>query len=315
LSTDNPYTPPAETPTLVRATGSNLVLAGRHIRSAALVLDLLILKFVVFFVFVVLGFVSYMTPSLGLSIGLGDRSIIVIAAVLVLVVPPLIHGRYLKANGQTIGKMVLGIRAADLDGNVPSFARLVFVRLLPVTVACLVPPVGWALAVIDALFILRRDRRCLHDLLAGTQVVVISHEQPGAGAGRKAMPVLIRGVALLTVLPVVWSVIMVARIARSPNAKLLISPLFLGSLIASLLGLIAVVQLWRLRPSGRIAAALVWAYMGALFALLGWRELWRFSLRSENLFLASFIVLCAFVCAFLLLPATRRACSRAGGQI
>jgi uncharacterized RDD family membrane protein YckC len=139
LSTDNPYTPPAETPTLVRATGSNLVLAGRHIRSAALVLDLLILNFVVFFVFSMLGFVLYMSPVLGLSIGLGDRSIIVIAAVLVLVVPPLIHGPYLKANGQTIGKMVLGIRAADLDGNVPSFARLVFVRLLPVTVACLAP--------------------------------------------------------------------------------------------------------------------------------------------------------------------------------
>jgi hypothetical protein len=146
-------------------------------------------------------------------------------------------------------------------------------------------------------------------------VVVISHEQPGAGAGRKAMPVLIRGVALLTVFPVVWSVIMVARLARYPDAKLLISPFFLGSLVASLLGLIAVVQLWRLRPSGLIAAALVWSYLSALYALLGWREVWRFPLRRENLFLASFIAVCAVVCAFLLLPATRRACSRAGGRI
>jgi hypothetical protein len=167
--------------------------------------------------------------------------------------------------------------------------------------------------VIDALFILRRDRRCLHDLFAGTQVLVISDERPEAGAGRKAMPVLIRGVALLTVFPLVWSVIMVARLARYPSAKLLVSPLFLGSLIASLTSLIAVVQLWRLRPAGRIAAALVWAYLGALFAHHWW-EVGRASLRGADLFPAPFIVFCALVCAFLLLPATRRACSRAGGQ-
>jgi uncharacterized RDD family membrane protein YckC len=31
--------------------------------------------------------------------------------------------------------------------------------------------IGWIFALVDALFIFREDRRCLHDFIAGTRVV------------------------------------------------------------------------------------------------------------------------------------------------
>jgi uncharacterized RDD family membrane protein YckC len=85
----------------------------------------------------------------------------------------LIHGYYLKTNGQTVGKKLAGIRIAALDGSVPDFATLVVRRYLPITLAAQVPVVGPYLTMVDVLFIFRGDRRCLHDLIAGTKVIKI----------------------------------------------------------------------------------------------------------------------------------------------
>src|SRR5215475_2720262 len=83
----------------------------------------------------------------------------------------LVHGYFLKSNGQTIGKMIIGIRIADLENNVPSFAKVIGLRYLPLSLCTLVPAVGQFLPLIDALFIFRSDRRCVHDLIAGTRVI------------------------------------------------------------------------------------------------------------------------------------------------
>jgi len=45
------------------------------------------------------------------------------------------------------------------------------VRYIPIWIVGLIPGVGIALTILDALFIFRDDRRCIHDLIAGTKVI------------------------------------------------------------------------------------------------------------------------------------------------
>jgi uncharacterized RDD family membrane protein YckC len=89
----------------------------------------------------------------------------------------LVHGYLLMKNGQTIGKYLAGIRIADLRGNTPDFARLILLRYVPMTLMASIPVVGGFLSLIDVLFIFRSDHRCVHDLLAGTKVVIV--KKPG----------------------------------------------------------------------------------------------------------------------------------------
>jgi uncharacterized RDD family membrane protein YckC len=65
--------------------------------------------------------------------------------------------------GQTMGKMLVGARVVTLEGRALSFGRALG-RTVAWVLAAL--PVGAGLAVAA----LRRDRRGLHDLLAGTRV-------------------------------------------------------------------------------------------------------------------------------------------------
>lgn len=83
----------------------------------------------------------------------------------------LIHGFLLKQYGQTVGKKIMGTRITDMRGNLPDFAPLVLKRYLPISVVSIIPIVGPLLTLIDVLFIFRGDRRCVHDLIAGTQVL------------------------------------------------------------------------------------------------------------------------------------------------
>ena len=81
-----------------------------------------------------------------------------------------LHGYLLKNYGQTIGKRVLGIRITTLDGKVPEFWPLIAKRYVPLWIVTYLPFVGTLFPTIDALFIFRKDKRCLHDLIAGTIV-------------------------------------------------------------------------------------------------------------------------------------------------
>jgi uncharacterized RDD family membrane protein YckC len=83
-----------------------------------------------------------------------------------------LHGYMLANSGQTLGKRALGIRIVNVsDGAQTPFATIVTRRLLPQFLAPLIPVVGAILSLVDAVFIFRKDQRCLHDLIAGTKVV------------------------------------------------------------------------------------------------------------------------------------------------
>lgn len=82
----------------------------------------------------------------------------------------LVNGYFLKRDGQTVGKKLLGIKITTLTGAVPDFWPMVAKRYLVFWVITYLPFVGNLIALVDALFIFRDDKRCLHDHLAGTVV-------------------------------------------------------------------------------------------------------------------------------------------------
>lgn len=86
----------------------------------------------------------------------------------------IVHYYFLDRNGQTVGKKVLGIRIEDPQGRLIGAPAIIGKRYLPVTAASLIPLIGGLLVIIDALFIFRKDKRCIHDMIAGTRVVKLS---------------------------------------------------------------------------------------------------------------------------------------------
>jgi uncharacterized RDD family membrane protein YckC len=84
----------------------------------------------------------------------------------------------LTKRGQTIGKIAAGTRVVMLDGSPAPFGRVVALRAWPLLILRYVPLLarsfGPLLWLIDVLFIFRADRRCLHDLVAGTKVVAVN---------------------------------------------------------------------------------------------------------------------------------------------
>jgi len=78
----------------------------------------------------------------------------------------------LSMRGQTVGKLVMGVRIVNYedDGN-PGFLRAVVLRSLVPAVIMAIPLFGKFFAVVDLLSIAGQERRCWHDMIAGTKVV------------------------------------------------------------------------------------------------------------------------------------------------
>lgn len=89
-----------------------------------------------------------------------------------------LHGYLLHKYGQTIGKAEYGMRIEMLNGDKASLQHIVLWRYLPIIVLSFVPLIGQFVAgCINPLLIFRKDRRCLHDHIAGTQVRYCYREQ------------------------------------------------------------------------------------------------------------------------------------------
>lgn len=77
----------------------------------------------------------------------------------------------LNNKGQTVGKWLTGISIVGIDGNRKSGTHLLIYRYLPLWLLVQVPLIGNLVSIIDGVFIFREDRRCIHDLIAGTKVI------------------------------------------------------------------------------------------------------------------------------------------------
>lgn len=166
MNADNPYAAPEADLTVTEEVSTAGELADRSTRFVAAFLDGIIGLVCNVPLLYVLGIWKYsaegQAPPLGLTLASGALGFGIFV---------LIHGRFLKRDGQTIGKKMQGIRIVDLDGNIPDFGKLILLRYLPIAAVAQIPLAGPFLTMLDPLFIFRRDRRCLHDLIAGTKVV------------------------------------------------------------------------------------------------------------------------------------------------
>ena len=79
----------------------------------------------------------------------------------------------LATSGQTIGKRVVGVRIVSVeDGKILPLSRLIMLRVLPFSILGQVPLLGPIAGLVNVLFIFGPARRCLHDYLAGTRVIL-----------------------------------------------------------------------------------------------------------------------------------------------
>jgi uncharacterized RDD family membrane protein YckC len=163
---ENPYAPPKAALVLEKESSVHVQLAGRWTRFCAAVVDGavgIVYGIPVMFLLDIWGYITRsQQPPMGLMIAANAFTFLCFV---------LIHGYLLHRNGQTIGKKLLGIRIANLDGSIPDLARLLLLRYLPVSLITLIPATGNYLSIIDVLFIFQASRRCLHDMIAGTIVV------------------------------------------------------------------------------------------------------------------------------------------------
>jgi uncharacterized RDD family membrane protein YckC len=92
-------------------------------------------------------------------------------ALLVLVFPTIVlmmfQWKMISVEGQTLGKMLLGIRIVRGDGSSPGFLQGVVLRNWLRVLLSFVP----FFAMVDLAFIFSDSRRCLHDHMSGTQVI------------------------------------------------------------------------------------------------------------------------------------------------
>jgi len=89
-----------------------------------------------------------------------------------------INRKLLTEHGQTIGKMVLGIKIVDLDGNLPGVMQHLLPRYATFLLPGYIPVVGQFFALINVLFIFAQDKRCIHDHVAKTRVVECKRKEP-----------------------------------------------------------------------------------------------------------------------------------------
>lgn len=85
----------------------------------------------------------------------------------------LVQGYPLATSSQTWGKKVLGMRIVRADGSPIAFGRLLGLRYGVPSVFGLFPALSQVWGVLDALFIFRASRRCLHDSIADTIVIKV----------------------------------------------------------------------------------------------------------------------------------------------
>lgn len=140
-------------------------LASRGARLGAAIVDGLLLGIISTVLFFTFGIMSFD----GSQPGLGQ---LVLMFLLIVPVYLLLNGVLLHKYGQTIGKKLLGIKVVRMQDQKPSLKRLVLVRWMVIAFLGYIPLIGPVLGLVNILFIFGSEKRCLHDRLADTKVVV-----------------------------------------------------------------------------------------------------------------------------------------------
>lgn len=170
----NPYrSPDAPIVDSARTPDGALPLAGRFERLMASILDTILLLATALPPMFFFGYFEFIEENVDIAETIAIR---VGMAFLVFVLFAAMQAYPLRKNGQTWGKVAMKIRIVDMQGRKPDFWRMLALRYLPFDMATPVPVVGSIVGLVDTLMIFRGDRRCAHDLLAGTRVVAIGRK-------------------------------------------------------------------------------------------------------------------------------------------
>ena len=148
-----------DTPVNVRLAGQP---ASRKDRFLGWLIDLVLQVLASAPFFWYMGLEAFQNPTPAVMLANSANAILVYLA---------LHGYLLHKYGQTIGKAEFGMRIEMLNGEKANLQHIVLWRYLPVILLSFVPVIGqWLTGLLDPLLIFRKDRRCLHDHIAGTQV-------------------------------------------------------------------------------------------------------------------------------------------------
>ena len=82
-----------------------------------------------------------------------------------------LHGYFLAKNGQTIGKKIVKTRIVNINGELCPFAKMFVLRYVILWIITMIPIIGTIYGIVDSLFIFGKEKRCIHDYIAGTKVI------------------------------------------------------------------------------------------------------------------------------------------------
>jgi len=174
---DNPYAAPAsDSEPSAFIDPENEPLAGRFTRLVASIIDGILM--IVILVPLQFG-TGYFQRAAAQEVGILEQIAMSLSGMAVML---LLNGYLLAKRGQTIGKVLFGIQIVDFStGQLMPFIRVYGYRylwMLPlVVIVILIPGTMDDLAInglvlIDVLLIFGTLRRCLHDYIAGSKVVL-----------------------------------------------------------------------------------------------------------------------------------------------
>lgn len=173
----NPYAPPtADVDQGLQLQQGAYVLAERGTRLGAVLIDGLLAVAAAAPAGIILAFMLFSasnTMNLG-NMEMMSYGVIGVAILMgVMVLAFMGYQWYLIATtGQTLAKRWLGIQIVRVDGTPLGFVNGVILRSWVIGLLGNIPIVGPLVSLVNPLMIFGEERRCLHDQIAGTRVIV-----------------------------------------------------------------------------------------------------------------------------------------------
>ena len=124
----------------------------------------------------VFGLVSALVPGFVLTFlsdGNFDPESFLLGAVVGIICFCIYQWYLLATTAQTIGKKYLKIKIVNKNGEQAGFFVNVVLREWVMGLIGIIPAIGGIIQIVNILFIFRDDRKCIHDLIAGTVVVSV----------------------------------------------------------------------------------------------------------------------------------------------
>lgn len=177
MSSNNPYQAPKTSPTVAASPGEPVSEHGRPLatrleRFLGALIDGVInaVVLVPLSIFVLVPMIAGMTDgqaSVGFQIVLA-----VVGFILGMLVLTLIHGYTLAKSGQTLGKVLMKTQIVFSDtGQILPLPQVIGMRYGVMGILGSIPFVGGIIGLVNALMVFRKNQRCLHDDIAGTEVI------------------------------------------------------------------------------------------------------------------------------------------------